>query len=90
MRAACVVLGGVRVFFCTRVASCAAADDSCMFDKQAAPPWVMKLVVRGARRVGKTSLVRRLMGQPFEEAYTPTREILTSVVRAAAGVGTVC
>ena len=38
----------------------------------------VKIVVRGARGVGKSMLVRRLRGEAFDPHYTPTREIDTA------------
>ena len=43
----------------------------------------MKVVLRGARRTGKTSLLRRLQGQPVVPEYAPTPEIETAVIRWA-------
>jgi GTPase SAR1 family protein len=43
----------------------------------------MKVVLRGARRTGKTSLLRRLQGQPVPPEYAATPEIETAVIRWA-------
>lgn len=43
----------------------------------------VKVVLRGARRTGKTSLLRRLQGQPVVPEYAPTPEIETAVIRWA-------
>jgi hypothetical protein len=40
----------------------------------------VKVVVRGARRTGKTSLMHRLQGKPFSSEYTPSKEINTAFI----------
>jgi hypothetical protein len=40
----------------------------------------VKVVVRGARRTGKTSLMHRLQGKPFSSEYTPSKEIDTAFI----------
>eukprot|EP00947_MAST-08B_sp_MAST-8B-sp1_P000147 g147.t1 len=55
----------------------------------------MKVLLRGARGVGKTTLFRKLQGQPFQATYQPTNEIEASQIKwkqpplpeAAAGIG---
>jgi GTPase SAR1 family protein len=37
----------------------------------------LKVAVRGSRRTGKTSLIRRLMGRGFSDSYAPTSIIRT-------------
>ena len=44
------------------------------------PLYHMKLVVRGKRGVGKSSLLARLQGQPFSEAVQPSPEIATASI----------
>lgn len=40
----------------------------------------MKIVLRGARRSGKTTLLKRLQGLKFDSEYDPTKEIKTTHV----------
>ena len=41
----------------------------------------MKIIVRGARGTGKTSLMRRLRNEPFEVNHAPTKEIEVAQVQ---------
>src|SRR6185369_7583073 len=44
----------------------------------ARPEYTIRVVVRGERMAGKTSLVRMLLGEPFVQEYVPTPAIAAS------------
>lgn len=42
------------------------------------PQYNMRVIIRGARKTGKSSLMARLNGKPLAQEYTPTPEIVAS------------
>jgi len=45
--------------------------------------FTMKIVVRGARRSGKTALVQRLQGKRVPTSYQPSKELTTCTINWA-------
>lgn len=55
-------------------------DSNAYMIQHLAVMFAVKVVIRGARKTGKTALLARLQGKPLPPEYTPTPEIQTATI----------